>query len=141
VERERKATTGIGALFILLALLTLLASVKQLISQSHPETTVPGLLVSSISLSFMFFLWRSKKAAGQALDSRAVLQDAACSRACIQLSVVLFLGSIIYWLNPKIWWADSAAAMLIALFIAHEGWEAIRVAQKEDFSGGCCGCD
>ena len=139
LERERRATLGIGGLFILLAALSLGASGFQLFNRSHPETTLPGILISALSLSFMFFLWSSKRKVGQALKSSAVLSDAQCSLACIKLSFVLFAGSVMYWVAPSLWWADSLAAVGISLLIGAEGVETIRNARKEDFSGGCCG--
>ena len=35
---------------------------------------------------------------------------AACSLVCIQLSAVLFLGSLLFALLPSLWWADAVAA-------------------------------
>ena len=55
VSRERKATLGIGVLFLFLAAMTALASFFQLRAGSHPATTVPGLVIAAVSLSFM--LW------------------------------------------------------------------------------------
>lgn len=141
LERERKATLGIGALFLALAAITVLASGIQLWNGVHPETTIPGLVISALSLSFMFYLWSAKKSAGQALSSPTVLQDAACSLACIKLSVVLFLGSLIFLLFPSLWWADALAALILSFFIAQEGREAIKAARSEEFKGACCGCD
>lgn len=138
-EKERRATFGIGLLFVLLAGLTIVASGLQLIQQRHPSTTLPGLIISALSLSFMFALWRAKQAAGRALASATVLKDADCSLACIKLSFVLLAGSLIFWVAPDLWWADSAAAMLLALLIGREGWETIRAARDPDFAGGC-GC-
>ncbi len=141
LERERRATYGIGGLFLLLAALSILASVVQLSSHSHPSTTLPGLLISVLSLSFMFYLWSAKKKVGNALQSTTVLSDAQCSLACIKLSFVLFAGSMLYWIAPSLWWADSVAAIGIACLIGAEGVGTIRHARSDDFSGGCCGCD
>lgn len=139
LRRERRAALGIGGLFVLLALGTAVGAVFQLVSHHHPDTTVPGLLVSVLSLGFMFWLWRSKQRAAKALDSRSLEGDAACSLACIQLSAVLFAGSLAFLLAPVLWWADAAAALLLALFIAREGVSGIRGALKPGFTGGC-GC-
>ena len=139
VEREKQATFGIGLLFLILGVLTLVSSVYQLAQQNHPSTTVPGLLVSAISLSFMFFLWKAKKGVGLQLDSSTVLKDASCSLACIKLSGVLFAGSLVYLIFPQLWWADSIAAVVISIYILKEGQETISATRKADFDGGC-GC-
>lgn len=139
LERERKTTKGIGTLFLALAAGIVGGSLLQLAGRRHPETTVPGLAVAALSLGFMFFLWREKRVAATALDSRALEGDAACSLACIQLSAILFTGSLLFWLWPKLWWVDASAALALALLIAKEGWEMRRAAAREDFDGGC-GC-
>ncbi|HJW09621.1 MAG TPA: cation transporter [Holophagaceae bacterium] len=139
LQRERRAAKGIGLLLLALAAGAAGGALLQLAGHRHPETTLPGLLVALLSLSFMYFLWREKRKAARALDSRALEADAACSFACMQLSGVLFTGSLVYLLLPRLWWADAAAALLLSAFIAKEGWETVRAASKEDFSGGC-GC-
>lgn len=139
VERERRATLGIGALFVALAAATAAAAVLQLREGSHPETTVPGLVISAASLGFMLFLWRAKLRLARELDSATVLKDAACSLACIKLSAVLFAGSLLFLAHPALWRADAAAAAALSLLIGLEGVETIRAALRSDFAGGC-GC-
>jgi divalent metal cation (Fe/Co/Zn/Cd) transporter len=139
LRRERRAALGIGVLLALLALGTAAGAVVQLVLRHHPDTTLPGLLVSLASLGFMFWLWTSKKRAARALDSRSLEGDAACSLACIQLSTVLFAGSLVFLLVPALWWVDAVAAFLLAGFIVREGIEGIRAALRPGFTGGC-GC-
>lgn len=138
-ERERRATLGIGVLFVLLAAAVIAGAALQLTTGQHPRTTLPGVVVASVSLAFMGWLWRAKKRAGEVLDSSTVAKDAGCSLACFQLSAVLLAGSLVFWLAPALWWADAAAALVLALFIGREGVETVRAARREDFDGGC-GC-
>jgi len=135
--RERKATLGIGGLFLLLALGMAGGAVLQLYSRVHPPTTLPGLVISVLSLSFMAFLWRAKLKTARALDSATLAADAACSLACLQLSVVLFAGSLAFLLAPALWWVDAAAGLGLAILIAREGWGMVRAARSEDFNGAC----
>jgi divalent metal cation (Fe/Co/Zn/Cd) transporter len=139
LERERKATRGIGLLFLALAAGIAGGSLLQLAGRRHPETTLPGLIVSALSLGFMVFLWREKRVAARALDSLALASDAACALACVQLSSILFTGSLVFLIRPQLWWVDAFAALLLALLIAKEGWEMRKAAAREDFDGGC-GC-
>ncbi|MBI4376149.1 MAG: cation transporter [Elusimicrobia bacterium] len=131
-DREARAIKAIGYLFLLLAALTSLGSGLQLWRHSPPDTTLPGCIISLASLSFMFWLWRAKLDAGRALKSPTVLGDAACSLACIKLSVVLLVGSMVYMVAPALWWADSAAALILCALIAREGFEMLRE------EGSCC---
>ena len=140
LARERKATTAIGWLFLWLGAGVAGGALLQLAARSHPPTTLPGLIIAALSLSFMVFLWQAKLRAARALDSATVAADAACSRACIQLSAVLFLGSLLYLVVPALWWADATAALILALLIAREGYGMVRAARSECFTGGCsCG--
>ena len=139
LARERKATSAIGWLFLWLGAGIAGGALLQLAGHRHPPTTVPGLVISALSLAFMVFLWRAKLRAARALDSAAVAADAACSRACIQLSAVLFAGSLAFLAAPALWWADAAAALALALLIAREGLGMIRAARSACFTGGC-GC-
>jgi len=138
-ERERRATRWIGGLLLALGVCTAIGSALQIATGGHPDSTLPGVIISLVSLSFMFSLWRAKLAAAGALGSRALALDAACSRSCIQLSAILLLGSGIYALAPGLWWADGAAALLLAAFIGREGYVAVSAASKPEFTGGC-GC-
>lgn len=138
-ERERRATLLIGGLFLVLALSVAGGSLHQLLAREHPDTTLPGVVIAALSLSFMVFLWRAKLRAARALDSAALRSDAACSLACIQLSGVLMAGSVVFMVFPALWWADAAAGLLLACLIAREGLEGIRAARRPDFTGGC-GC-
>jgi len=138
-KRERKATFGIGGLFVLLALGIAGGALWQLYTRVHPPTTLPGLVIALLSLSFMAFLWQAKRATARALDSATLAADAACSLACLQLSGVLFAGSLAFMLAPTLWWVDAAAALGLAILIAKEGVGMVRAARSQDFTGGC-GC-
>lgn len=139
LRKERRTAMGIAVLFLLLASGTALGALLQLTARRHPDTTWPGLVVSALSLAFMIWLWRAKLRAASALDSRTLQGDAACSRICIQLSLVLFAGSLLFLLHPALWWADGAAALVLSGFIGREGLQGLRAAMQKDFSGGC-GC-
>ncbi len=137
-HREKKASLAIGLLFLLLTIITLIGSSIQLWNKSHPTTTLPGVIVAGISLSFMFFLWKAKVQVAEKLGSSVMRSDASCSLACIKLSVILFVGSLLYFLLPSLWWADSLAAIILSFFIGMEGLEIIEESRKG--KSGTCGC-
>lgn len=138
VEREKHATLGIGVLFLLLTLGTAGGASYQLWTGTNPDTTIPGLVVAAISLSFMFFLWKAKVRVAENLGSSAMKSDASCSLACIKLSAILFAGSMLFLLFPVLWWADSVAALALAGMIGKEGWEIFDSARKGEVAS-CCG--
>jgi divalent metal cation (Fe/Co/Zn/Cd) transporter len=139
LQRERKATLTIGRLFLFLAAGIGGGAILQLTAQRHPPTTVPGLVISALSLACMAFLWQAKLRAARALDSATLEADATCSLACLQLSVVLGIGSLVFLLSPTLWWVDAVAALGLALLIGREGLGMVRAARSATFTGGC-GC-
>ncbi len=136
---ERKATFWIGSLFLLLSLTVISASIHRFLNFIPPQTTVPGIIISSLSLTTMFFLWKSKIGLAKHFDSSTLLNDASCTLECLKLSFVLFLGSILYNFYPELWWADLLAGIILAILIGKEGLLIIKASRKDNFTGGC-GC-
>ncbi|CAG8664835.1 11038_t:CDS:2 [Cetraspora pellucida] len=114
IEYERKGTLGIGSLFIILAFGTLSHSIITLTQKNHPENTTAAIK----------------------LNSSTMLYDAQCSLACIKITAVLFCSSLIYLIWAKLWWIDSAAALIFGIFFAKEGIEMITHAKDKNFNGG-----
>ncbi|RGB32179.1 Co/Zn/Cd cation transporter-like protein, partial [Rhizophagus diaphanus] len=138
LSKEKKCTMGIGLLFILLSLATISDATVSLIQKRQPETAIAGLIISSISLSFMFFLWLSKKYLAKMLNSSTMASEAQCSLACIKITFILFLGSLLYMIWKGGWWLDSAAAIILGVLFAKEGVDIILWARSKNFNGGCC---
>lgn len=136
-EFERRALTITGACFYVLAAGLVLTAAVNLYQGHRPETTFWGIVVSCVSISFMWFLIHFKSKTGKALDSAAILADAACSKACVYLSVVLLVASIGYEVTG-IGSLDAMGAALISWFAYREGREAFDKARGK----GCgCGCN
>lgn len=131
-ERRALRITG-GAFYLLSAGLTVTASLS-IYNGHRPETTVWGIVVSLVSISFMALLIRHKTRVGKALNSPAILADAACSRACLLLSAVLLASSVGYELTG-IGYLDSLGSLAIAWLSFREGREAFGKAD-----GVACGC-
>ncbi|HOI75431.1 MAG TPA: cation transporter [Syntrophales bacterium] len=135
-ERTALRVTG-TAFYILVAGLTATAF-WNLFAQHHPETTFWGVVISLVSLSFMWWLIRAKQRVGRELDSPAILAGAECSRACMILSVVLLAASAGYELTG-IGGLDALGALGIAWFSLREGREAF--AEAKGLSCSCGGDD
>ena len=106
-----------------------------------PETTFWGIVISLISIATMWALIRLKVRVGNALGSSAILADAACTRACMYLSVVLLASSVGYELTG-IGGLDALGALGIAVFSFREGREAFGKARGEACScSGACSTD
>ena len=122
-EFERRALRITGASFYLLAAGLALTAVANFLQHHKPETTFWGIVVSLVSISCMWLLIHFKTKVGKALDSAAILADAACSRTCVYLSVVLLATSLGYEITG-IASLDAIGALLIAWLSWKEGREA-----------------
>lgn len=137
-EFEQRALRITGGAFYILTIGLVLTAVLNLYQQHRPETTLWGIIVSLVSISFMWYLIHQKTRVGTALNSAAILADAACSRACLYLSLALMASSIGYELTG-IASLDAIGALLIAWLTFREGREAF--AKAAGMGCGCsCGC-
>jgi divalent metal cation (Fe/Co/Zn/Cd) transporter len=133
-EFEQRALRITGTAFYLLSAGLVLTAAVNLYQGHKPEATLPGVIISSLSISFMWYLIHGKTKVGTALGSPAILADAACSRACVYLSLVLLAASLGYELTG-LWWLDAVGALLIAWLTWREGRESFQKA-----SGMACLC-
>lgn len=104
----------------------------------QPESTLWGVIVSLISIVTMGVLIRAKVSVGEKLNSQAILADAACTRACLQLSIVLLIASAGYTVTG-IGGLDSAGSLVIAGLCFREGREAFEKARAGSFACTCGG--
>jgi len=131
---ERRALQITGTAFYTLAAGLIITGGLSLFQGHEPETTFWGIVIALISICSMWLLIHYKVKVGKALDSQAILADAACTRTCLFLSVVLLLASAGYELTG-IAGLDAAGAVVIAGFAFHEGHEAF-----EKSRGKACSC-
>ncbi|HWR59809.1 MAG TPA: cation transporter [Thermodesulfovibrionales bacterium] len=131
---ERTALRVTGGAFYLLALGLTFTALMNLYMGSRPETTLWGIIVSGISILTMWLLMHYKVKIGRRFNSEALLADAACTKTCIYLSIVLLISSMGYEVTG-IGMLDSFGAAGIAFFAYKEGREAFGKAK-----GMSCGC-
>jgi DNA-binding transcriptional MerR regulator len=120
---ERVSLRIVGGCFIALAIYLAVDSIKSLYQHEKPEHSLPGIVLAIVSLIVMPVLSRSKRRVGRQLSSGAMQADATQTEFCTYLSAILLFGLTANWLLGW-WWADPAAALLMAPLIAREGWEA-----------------
>ena len=93
-----------------------------------PESTLPGLVISVISIAIMWALVAGKRKVGRALNSQPILADANCTMVCIYMSVVLLVSSLVYELTG-FGFVDSIGALGLIWFSYSEGREAFEKAR------------
>ena len=135
---ERQALRITGFAFYLLAAGLVIGSAINAYLGTKPDTTIVGIIISSVSILTMWFLMRAKLKVGKQLGSNAIIADANCTRTCFYLSFLLLGSSLIYEFTG-IGWVDIIGALGIAWFAFTEGREAFEKAKNVSHSCSC-GC-
>jgi hypothetical protein len=125
---EQTALRVTGTSFYLLAAGLLATAVYNLVTRHRPETALPGLIVSLVSIASMYALITAKRRVGRALDSAPILADANCTLVCIYMSLVLLAASFIYQLTGFAL-VDSLGALGLIYFSIREGRESFEKAR------------
>lgn len=124
-SREPTALRIIAVSFFALAAYVTVDAVRALASTSEAEHSTVGIVLAAFSLAVMPGLSWVERRTGRELGSASVVADSKQTLICTYLSAVLLVGLV---LNATLgwWWADPAAALVIAGFAVREGWEAWR---------------
>ena len=133
---EQLALLITGFSFILLFLGLVTGAIINFISKTKPETTIPGIIISLISIITMFTLMKSKLFIGKKLNSEAIIADAKCTMTCFYLSIILLSSSLLYeFLN--IGFIDIIGSLGIAYFAIREGLEALEKSRSKSIKCSC----
>lgn len=124
---ERTALRITGACFYLLAIGLGVTAIYNIFADHKPTTTLPGLVISLISIAMMWALVLGKRRVGHALDSSPILADANCTMVCIYMSIVLLASSLIYQIT-SLSFVDSLGALGLIYFSINEGKESFEKA-------------
>jgi len=131
---EKTALRVTGTSFYLLALGLAATAVYNLLTAHKPETTLPGLIISVISIAVMWTLVLGKRKVGHVLNSSPILADANCTMVCIYMSLVLLASSLIYQFTG-FGFIDSIGALGLIYFSYSEGKESF---EKAEGMEDCC---
>jgi divalent metal cation (Fe/Co/Zn/Cd) transporter len=120
---EHRARKLVALSLFLLAGFVVFDAVDTLRAGERPEFSAVGVTLTSVSLVVMLWLARAKRRVARALGSQAMEADAFQTTACWWLSLAALTGIT---LNGALgwWWADPAAALVIAALIVKEAREA-----------------
>ena len=128
---EQNALRITGSSFYILAAGLGATAVYNLFTAHKPGTTIPGLIISLVSIAVMGVLVIGKRKTGRALDSAPILADANCTMVCIYMSVVLLTSSLLYKFTG-LGYVDSLGALGLIYFSINEGREAFLKARGVD---------
>lgn len=135
---ERYISGTIGSLLVLLGIGTEVSAVVALALHQEPDASNASTIVSAGAIVFMVIIWLPKRYLARALNSSAMQGEATCSLSCIQITIVLFVGSLVFRLWHGGWWVDSATSLLLGILFGWEGWKMVRWVCDPAFDGGCC---
>src|SRR4051794_7958243 len=122
---ERRAQKLIGASFLLIAAYVTVEAVRSLAGGEHPDVSVLGIVLATVTLATMPPLAVAKGRVGAKLGSSATISEGRQNLLCAYLSAGLLAGllanALLGW-----WWADPAVALGIAAVAVKEGRESWR---------------
>ena len=122
---ETVTVKAIGITFFALAAYVSIDAVLALVGQEGPDHSPLGLGITALSLVVMPLLAWIEVRTGRELGSKSVMADAKQLILCIYLSGAVFIGLVLDSLFGW-WWADSVAALVVAVLAVREGLEAWR---------------
>ena len=129
---EKTALRITGTSFYLLVVGLAITAIYNIFTSHKPTTTLPGLIISLISIAMMWALVIGKRKVGRVLNSQPILSDANCTMVCIYISVVLMASSLIYQFT-SFGFVDSLGTLGLIWFSYSEGREAFeKAAGMED---------
>src|SRR5581483_6591053 len=99
-----------------------------------PTPSWVGIGLAALTAPTMPVLARAKRSVGRRLQSSATVSEAGQNMLCAYLSIALLAGLLANALAGW-WWADPAAALVMAVFAADEGRKSWR---GEGCADGCC---
>ena len=122
-QRETRAVRLIAVTFFALAAYLAAESIHDLVTRARPGESIAGLAVAAAALIVMPVLAVAKRRTGQAMGNRTLVTESAETFFCAYTSAAALAG---VGLNTMLgwWWADPAAALVIAALAVKEGLEA-----------------
>ena len=127
---ERRAQQMIAGSFFVLAAYVGVESIRSLVGGNEPDASWLGIGLAAFTIPTMPLLAHFKRRIGNKLHSAATVKEASQTQLCAYLAVALLIGllanAVLGW-----WWADPAAALVIAGVATREGVQSWR-------GEGCC---
>jgi divalent metal cation (Fe/Co/Zn/Cd) transporter len=128
---ERHAQQLIAASYAILVVYIVVEATRSLVGGEQPEASWVGIGLAAFTAPTMPLLARAKRRVGHQLGSAATVSEAEQNQICAYLSIALLVGLLANALAGW-WWADPAAALVIAAVAAKEG--------VESWKGDGCDC-
>lgn len=127
--RLARALRLIAGSFLALAGYVTYKSISDLITGERPDASLVGIALNLVALALMVPVAIAQRRAGHALNNPAVTAQAQETWVSNYLSICLLVG---LGLNAALnwWWADPAAALVVAAVAAKSGVEILHEARE-----------
>ena len=122
---EQRAQQLIAASYALLVAYIAVEAIRDLAGSHHPQVSWVGIGLAAFTAPTMPLLARVKRSVGRKLNSSATVSEAGQNIICAYLSIAILVGLLANALFGW-WWADPAAALVIAAVATREGIESRR---------------
>jgi divalent metal cation (Fe/Co/Zn/Cd) transporter len=116
---EQRAARVVGLLLAVIAVYLVIRSSFALADHTEPSASAVGLTLTGASLFVLPVLAIAKRRLSGRLGSRALRADAFLSGAGAALAAATLIGLALST-GLDVWWADSVAALLIAVMLSRE---------------------
>jgi divalent metal cation (Fe/Co/Zn/Cd) transporter len=120
---EKRATKLTAIVLLLLCLYVLVSSIYGLATHAQAESSLLGIAVSFAAIIIMPFLAAEKRRIARAIQSSALIEDAAASITCAYMAGTVLLGLLLNALFGW-WWVEDIAALLFLFWLGRETIEA-----------------
>jgi divalent metal cation (Fe/Co/Zn/Cd) transporter len=122
---ERRAQQLVAFSYFILVAYIAVEATRTLVLGDRPEASWVGIGLAAFTAPTMPLLARAKRQVGRRLGSAATVSEAEQNQICAYLSIALLVGLLLNALAGW-WWADPAAALVIAVVALREGMESWR---------------
>ena len=124
-QRERVTLRVIAWSFFALAAYVTVEALRALFGAEQADQSTVGIVLVALSVTVMPVLSLAQRRAGRELGSASAVADSKQTLLCTYLSAAVLVGLL---LNATLgwWWADPAAALVLAVLAVREGRNALR---------------
>jgi divalent metal cation (Fe/Co/Zn/Cd) transporter len=118
----------VGGVLLTAALALTVGAIRSLLAHSEVDISTGVLVLLVASIAVLPPLAIAKRRVAADLGSGALRADALLTAAAAVLASVSLIGVLASTLLG-LWWADAVGALIIAAFLAREGWDSVRLSE------------
>lgn len=126
---ERTAEGVVGLALMAVALYLALASVRSIAAGTHPDASSAAVALLLASIVVLPPLAIAKRRVAASLSSGALRADSVLT-AVAALLAAISLASLAAVQAFGFWWADGAAALIVAVVVVREGWSSLKASRS-----------